>query len=144
CAFNPVFGQGMSVSAMEAILLDQQLRAQNDSQGFALRFQQQVASHIAGPWQLATSEDARNLKQGEKLGFATQMFKVYMDHLFVLLGSDPQVGKAFFAVFHLLKPPTSLFAPAIAVKVLRHLLTTRLPAKSQTTQSETVAEKQSV
>ena len=27
CAFNPVFGQGMSVSAMEALLLDQELRA---------------------------------------------------------------------------------------------------------------------
>ena len=142
CAFNPVFGQGMSVSAMEAMLLDQQLRAQSDTAGFALRFQQQVGKLIAGPWQLATSEDARNLKEGEKIGLGTQLFKTYMDHLFTLLATDPQVGKAFFDVFHLLKPPTSLFAPAVAVKVLGHMIMKRKSAPSAAPQP--VAEKQSI
>ena len=144
CAFNPVFGQGMSVSAMEAIMLDKELRTQSDVAGFSLRFQKEAAKLIAGPWQLATSEDARNLKEGEKVSLATQMFKVYMDHLFTLLATDPKVGKAFFDVFHLLKPPTSLFAPAVAVKVLRHMLTTRPPAKSPAPQPESVAEKHPV
>ena len=68
-----------------------------------------------------------------------------MDHLFVLLATDPQVGRAFFDVFHLLKPPTSLFAPPVAVKVLWNMLTKRTPAKSpaqqpaQETKSESIA-----
>jgi 2-polyprenyl-6-methoxyphenol hydroxylase-like FAD-dependent oxidoreductase len=147
CAFNPVFGQGMTVSAMEALLLDKQLRAKSDTPGFALRFQKQVGKLIAGPWQLATSEDARNRKKGEKISVITRLFKVYMDHLLVLQSTDLMIGKAFLDVFHLIKTPSSLFAPAVALKVVRHMLTTPLPPKTPTPQAplpEPVEEKESV
>jgi 2-polyprenyl-6-methoxyphenol hydroxylase-like FAD-dependent oxidoreductase len=128
CAFNPVFGQGMSVSAMEALLLDQELRRGQDT-GFALRFQKKVARLIAAPWQLATSEDARNLKAGETVGLGTRLLSLYMGHLLAMVGTDEQVGRAFFDVMHLLRHPATLFAPRVAVKILRSMLTTREPLK---------------
>ncbi|HVU13923.1 MAG TPA: FAD-dependent monooxygenase [Phototrophicaceae bacterium] len=130
CAFNPVFGQGMTVGAMEALLLDAELR-KGYADGFAMRFQKQVSKLIAAPWQLATSEDARNLKEGETVDLPTRMLKFYMDHLLSMVGTDPQVGRAFFDVMHLLKPPTTLFAPAVAIKVARSMLTVREPLKPQ-------------
>lgn len=128
CAFNPVFGQGMSVSAMEALLLDQELRRGQDA-GFALRFQKKVARLIAAPWQLATSEDARNLKTGESVSFATRLLSLYMGHLLAMVGTDEVVGRAFFDVMHLVRHPVTLFYPRIAVKILRSMLTTREPLK---------------
>ena len=135
CAFNPVFGQGMSVSAMEALLLDQELKRQQDA-GFAERFQKAVGKLIAAPWQLATSEDARNAEAGQKIGFGTQLLKTYTDHVLAMVGTDPQIGRAFFDVMHLLKPPTTLFAPAVALKVLRSMLTTREPLKPKGAQPQ--------
>lgn len=126
CAFNPVFGQGMSVSAMEALLLDKELRRGEDM-GFARRFQKKVGKLIAPPWQLATSEDARNLKPGETVSIGTRLLKFYMDHLLGLISDDPHVGKAFLDVMHLMKHPVSLFTPSVAVKVLRSMLTKRQP-----------------
>ncbi len=128
CAFNPVFGQGMTVGAMEALLLDQELQ-RGYGDGFSLHFQKLVANLIAAPWQLATSEDARNLRTGESVSFSTRALKFYMDHLLSMVGTDPEIGRAFLDVMHLLKPPTSLFAPPVMMKVFRSMLTTRQPLK---------------
>lgn len=132
CAFNPVFGQGMSVSAMEALLLDKELRRNQDA-GFAARFQKAVGKLIASPWQLATSEDARNVEAGEKVGFGTWLLKVYFDHLLSMVGTDPHMGRAFFDVMHLIKSPVTLFYPRVALKVLRSMLTTREPLSPRAT-----------
>jgi 2-polyprenyl-6-methoxyphenol hydroxylase-like FAD-dependent oxidoreductase len=140
CAFNPVFGQGMAVGAMEAILLDQELRRGADHQpGFALRFQRQVAKLISAPWQLATSEDARNRAEGESVGLGTRLLKLYMDHLLSMVGTNPEMGRAFFDVMHLLQPPTTLFAPRVAIKVLHSILTVREPLKPPQTVQDTIA-----
>ncbi len=140
CAFNPVFGQGMTVGAMEAMLLDQALRRGDDQPvGFALRFQQHIAKLISAPWLLATSEDARNREAGEKLALTTRLLKLYTDHLLSMVGSDPEMGRAFFDVMHLLKPPTTLFAPQVAIKVLRSILTVREPLKPQPTRQTPIA-----
>ena len=126
CAFNPVFGQGMSVSGMEAVMLDEELKREEDA-GFAQRFQKRVGKIIAAPWQLATSEDARNLKPGETVNLGTRLLRFYMDHLLGMVSTDPQVGRAFFDVMHLVKPPTVLFSPGVALKVFGSMLTNRHP-----------------
>lgn len=126
CAFNPVFGQGMSVSAIEALMLGDELK-RGENAGFAARFQKNVGKIVATPWQLATSEDARNLKPGETVSLGTRLLRFYMDHLLGLVSGDPQVGRAFFDVMHLIKPPTVLFAPPVALKVFRSMLTKRQP-----------------
>jgi 2-polyprenyl-6-methoxyphenol hydroxylase-like FAD-dependent oxidoreductase len=130
CAFNPVFGQGMSVSAMEAVRLGEALKHGDDARdGFSTRFQKDIENIISPAWQLATSEDARNLKAGESVGLGTRLLKLYMDHLLGMVATDHQIGRAFFDVMHLLKPPVTLFAPAVARKIFRSMLTTREPLK---------------
>ncbi|MEO8395164.1 MAG: FAD-dependent monooxygenase, partial [Chloroflexota bacterium] len=62
-AFNPVYGQGMTVAAVSALDLDQSLRIQqtlsDDLTGLAEHFQKTLAATLAMPWQLATGEDMR-------------------------------------------------------------------------------------
>lgn len=58
CGFNSVYGQGMSVAAMTAVALDEQLqRSGGDLSELAARFQAQVARVTKPVWQLATSAD---------------------------------------------------------------------------------------
>jgi 2-polyprenyl-6-methoxyphenol hydroxylase-like FAD-dependent oxidoreductase len=65
CAFNPVYGQGMTVAALGASALDaclheqRHLRPAGDLDGLAKRFQKQLSRVVATPWLLATGEDFR-------------------------------------------------------------------------------------
>lgn len=54
CSFNPIYGQGMTVAALEAQVLDACLREQcetrRDWHGFPQRYFRQVAKVIDIPW----------------------------------------------------------------------------------------------
>src|SRR5262245_471041 len=62
CAFNPVYGQGMTVAAMDAMELDRLLstwKKGNFSVEFGRKFQRRLAKIKQLPWSLATGEDCR-------------------------------------------------------------------------------------
>ena len=123
CAFNPVYGQGMTVAGMEALALDQclrQWRARGDHlNGMAHHFQQEVARILKGPWLIATSEDYRVPQTvGAKPGRMTRATHAYMDWVTLCAAHDEHVYRVYIEVLHLLKPPTALFSPASAARVL--------------------------
>ena len=58
CGFNPVYGQGMTVAALSAVALGDELtRAGGGLDGVARRTEQAVAKVTAGAWLLATGAD---------------------------------------------------------------------------------------
>ena len=59
CSFNPIYGQGMTVCALEALALDEWLRttAQQNQTPDVLGFFQLIAKVIDVPWTLATGAD---------------------------------------------------------------------------------------
>src|SRR5262249_6340950 len=63
CAFNPVYGQGMTTAALGAVALGECLKEQRrrggQPAGVARRFQQKLAEVTGVPWTLATGEDHR-------------------------------------------------------------------------------------
>ena len=60
CAFNPVYGQGMTTAALAAADLGNRLRKRRGSlDGVAREFQRRLARINSTPWMLATSEDLR-------------------------------------------------------------------------------------
>ena len=56
CSFNPVYGQGMTVAALEALDLRTELEA-GFGDGFGRRFQQRIAERIVQPWEAAIRSD---------------------------------------------------------------------------------------
>ncbi|MEP7292851.1 MAG: hypothetical protein ABI835_13795, partial [Chloroflexota bacterium] len=92
------------------------------------------------PWQLATSEDARNQAVGEKVSLRTCFLRFYLNHLLGMVSTNPTVGRAFFDVMHLLKPPTVLFQPRVALNVLRSMLTVRDPLQPSPAKKQKQAE----
>jgi 2-polyprenyl-6-methoxyphenol hydroxylase-like FAD-dependent oxidoreductase len=124
CAFNPVYGQGMSVAALEAQFLDQWLRASQSS----LAFQRQLMKVVRGPWLMATNEDLRlTHMEGTSPGRFDKTYQRYIDEFIWLCGSDPQAAEVFMGVTQLIKPPMAMFAPTLALKVMRRMLRREQP-----------------
>jgi flavin-dependent dehydrogenase len=124
CAFNPVYGQGMTVAAITAVALSQRLakyrqRHGDDLTGFAWRFQQQVARHGANAWRLSTGEDLRfETTQGPRPGRLARLTYRYADRVLETANGNAKVQAAFLRVLHLLDPPAALFHPRVLVPVL--------------------------
>ena len=127
CSFNPVYGQGMAVAAVEAQMLDRCLRDEkfagnNGAAGFTRRFQQAIARDIKTPWLLATGEDLRYPGTEGKRSLYTRLFNRYMRRVIELTASDPDMAAILMRVRYLLKPLSTLLQPRIILAVLRQEL----------------------
>ena len=117
CAFNPVYAQGMTVSALSAEVLDGALRS-SGSAGLGLAFQKKLAKMLQTPWQLATSDDFR--WAGRTAGDATffdRLMHRYIEHVLNRI-QRKEVCLTFFNVAHLVSPPVALFRPSLAIPIL--------------------------
>jgi len=125
CAFNPVYGQGMTVAAQSALLLGEVLEENGlvegrSRAGVAQRFHRRLAKLTATPWMMAIGEDRRNLGEAAATTRqASRPIQRYLEQVRHLAVEDAAVNKAFLQVMHLLEPPTTLFRPWIVKAVLR-------------------------
>jgi 2-polyprenyl-6-methoxyphenol hydroxylase-like FAD-dependent oxidoreductase len=129
CAFNPVYGQGMTVAALGASALDaclgeqRRMRPAGDLDGLAKRFQKQLSRVVATPWLLATGEDFRYpTTEGAQPPLATRLLRPYVDRLLVTAAENPTAQEMFLQVLHLVKPPTALFHRRVLAPVLVQVL----------------------
>ena len=130
CAFNPIFGQGMTVAAQSASVLDSMLKKQpgGDLAGLAQRVQKALAKVSATPWTMASGEDLRLPEaEGDRPGRLNRLLYGYSDAFRQLLPHDQRAMRTFVEVTHLLKPPTALFHPGIVLGVLGQTISRRKP-----------------
>ena len=116
CSFNPVYGQGMSVAAMQAEALREQLA--NGGEDLAKRFYHAAGKVIDIPWSLAVGSD---LKLPETVGrrtFGSKFMGWYIARLHKLGHRDAAAAQAFLRVTQLLDEPSSLMKPKLALRVL--------------------------
>jgi 2-polyprenyl-6-methoxyphenol hydroxylase-like FAD-dependent oxidoreductase len=123
CAFNPVYGQGMTAAAMQAEALDDALRQAHlrwqGVDGLAWQVQRSVGKLLHAPWLMATSEDFRGAAtEGPRPSRAIKAVHAYLDKVAVCAASHPVVYRTYLEVTQLTKPPTALFHPSIAMRVL--------------------------
>ena len=122
CAFNPVYGQGITTAALGAVTLQRCLNAVPCGR-VAGWFQQELAGNIHGPWTFAAGEDVRYRgMEGASLSLPVRLMHWYVDRVLELSTRDQAIRRSVLEVFHLLKQPDSLFQPQIAGSVLRGLL----------------------
>ena len=117
CSFNPIFGQGMSVAALEAVALQRCLR--DGDRRLARRYFAAASAPVDHAWMLATRADlARPYVEG-RASLRGRLFARYIERLLTVAEHDVAVARAFGGVMSMLAPPTTLMAPAIARRVLR-------------------------
>ena len=126
-AFNPIYGQGMTVAALGGMALDACLHEQrklysaDDLNGLAMRFQKDLGKVIAFPWQMATHEDMRwpTTEGVQQLDAATRMIQRYMNQVMQAVTRNADVTKAFHHVMHMVEPPTKLMSPRVMFRVFK-------------------------
>jgi 2-polyprenyl-6-methoxyphenol hydroxylase-like FAD-dependent oxidoreductase len=117
CSFNPIYGQGMSVAALEAIALGETVAAGRTAIG--RRFFKTAARIVDTPWMTAVGND---LRMPEAVGPRSPIVNAvngYMARLHRAAHTDQALAGSFLRVANLLAPPTTLFAPSAAWRVLR-------------------------
>jgi 2-polyprenyl-6-methoxyphenol hydroxylase-like FAD-dependent oxidoreductase len=112
CAFNPVYGQGITVAAQQAVKL-RDAWGRPDLQ----RRLDRVADFC---WAVATSEDLRQPTSGGSQNLAQQALGAWSAQLARLAaGGDEQAFWTFARVYHLMIEPRALFSPALTLGVAR-------------------------
>lgn len=116
CSFTPIYGQGMTVAAMEAIVLRNCLRAGREA--LASRYFRQVSRVVDIPWSITVGNDLR-LSKKASLPLPARLIGWYMSKLLVAARHDPEVTLAFMQVARLNNAPSGLLHPRLALRVLR-------------------------
>ncbi|OAJ64757.1 FAD-dependent oxidoreductase [Paraburkholderia ginsengiterrae] len=125
CSFNPIYGQGMTVAALEALTLQECLRA--GSRELARRFFGAVAKIADIPWDIAVGNDLRHPQIEGARPPMLRFINWYIGQFHLAAAHDGALATAFLKVVNLTNPPLSLLSPAIAWRVWR---TNRRPARS--------------
>jgi 2-polyprenyl-6-methoxyphenol hydroxylase-like FAD-dependent oxidoreductase len=117
CSFNPVYGQGMTVAALEALALRRHLR--RGGQPSPHRFFADLAGVVDVPWDLAVGGDLRFPGVPGRRPLKNRLINGYLARLHAAAAADADLAAAFLRVAGLVAPPESLLRPAVAARVLR-------------------------
>ena len=121
CALCPVYGQGMTVSALGAKTLQAWLNKSNPDKLDNNRFQKQLAKSNAFHWMLATSQDSRFPttvgSQPKKAGVVDKLMTGYMNRLIGKSAHKPNLRITLIEISHLLRSPLYLYHPAVMWQV---------------------------
>ena len=141
CAFNPVYGQGMTIAALGVLTLQQCLEEQDRLHGarsvcgLSRRFQKRLAQVNKAPWLMATGEDYRYREAvGGSPGVMTRFMHWYMDRVLRLATREVEVRNVLLHVFSMLLPVSALFSRAVLWRVIREGIF-GVPAHGETSQS---------
>lgn len=123
CALNPIYGQGMTVAAIQALRLRDMLSRAEDLTGLARRYQLRAAAALSQPWLIATSADL-GWTPGP-IPLHPRVVKWYLDKVVEAIPRDIHVLSRFYRAAQLLDGPTVLTHPRVLARVLQQCLPTR-------------------
>ncbi len=115
CSFNPLYGQGMTVAALQAVALRRCLSG--DADGLAVRYLRAAAKPIGVAWQLAVGGDLNIPEVEGPRSLSLRLTNKYVDRVQAAAEIDSVVATNFIRVAGFSKPPASLMYPSTIVRV---------------------------
>jgi hypothetical protein len=115
CSFNPVYGQGMTVAALEASLLRDMLARQRFPD--PRRWYRAVARVVDAPWQVAVGADLAYPDVPGRRTLQVRLANAYLPRLHAAAADDPVLAAAFARVVGLVDRPERLLRPDHVVRV---------------------------
>jgi 2-polyprenyl-6-methoxyphenol hydroxylase-like FAD-dependent oxidoreductase len=117
CSFNPTYGQGMTVAALQAQALRQCL-AEGTSH-LARRFFRAAAGPIGVAWQFSVGGDLALPEVEGPRSLSTRLTNKYVERLQTAAESDLDIAEQFTRVIGLIDPPSRLMRPKMLMGAAR-------------------------
>ena len=136
CSVNPIYGQGMSVAALEALALQaaalQEALAEGD-RDLARRFFKAAAKPVDAAWQLTVGADLSLPQVQGPRPLPVRVVNASGTWVQRAAERDPMIAELFLRIASLQDPPTRLFRPSMVRRVLLcNLRRRRSPATDAT------------
>ena len=116
-SFNPIYGQGMSVAALEALALRRHL--EHGTAPRPRRWFRELARVVDVPWDIAAGGDLVFPGVQGRRTAKVRLVSAYLARLHAAAAHDADLAGAFLRVAGLVAPPGSLLRPGVAARVLR-------------------------
>ncbi|MDT5133784.1 MAG: hypothetical protein QOE41_3095 [Mycobacterium sp.] len=133
CSFNPIYGQGMTVAALDAVALRDCLGCGGTD--LPRRYFRASAKPIGVAWQMAAGSDLAFPEVAGRRSRSMRVTTRLVDWALTACESDPVVAVRFFKVNGLVDPPIRLLHPAfvyrVAVENLRRRRGDRQPRQAE-------------
>jgi 2-polyprenyl-6-methoxyphenol hydroxylase-like FAD-dependent oxidoreductase len=115
CIFNPVYGQGMTVAAMQTLVLARHLTG---GPPHPARYFRDLARVIDAPWDMSAGADLGFKGTKGRRTLKVRMGNAYIPRLQAVAVTDGSLSAAFLRAAGLVDPPQALLRPGVVARVL--------------------------
>src|SRR4029453_9943393 len=113
CSFNPIYGQGMSVAALEALVMRRLLEQGVEPQ--PSRWFRDLARVVDVAWNMSAGGDLIFPGVEGRRTFKSRLLAAYLTKLHAAAATDAPLTTAFVRVSGLVAPPQSLLHPSVVL-----------------------------
>ena len=117
CSFNPVYGQGMTSAALQAITLRDALRVGTDD--LARRYFCATTKKLRPIWRGNRFNDFAAIPADDWRSVPKRFLNWYMDKFMAAAATDIVLTETFVRILHLVEPASRLAHPALLMRVIR-------------------------
>jgi 2-polyprenyl-6-methoxyphenol hydroxylase-like FAD-dependent oxidoreductase len=118
-SFNPVYGQGMTIAALEALALRGLLSRPATAAALERRYFRAVGRLVAEAWQTSASSDLRFPEVAGNRRPGTALINAYAGKYRAAASVDPVLGETFLRVANMIDKPAKLLSPGHVLRVFR-------------------------
>ena len=117
-SFNPIYGQGMTIAALEALALRALLNSHRAAD-LERRYFRTAGKLVAGAWETSASSDLRFPEAEGKRRPGATLINAYGEKYRAAASVDPLLGETFLRVANMIDRPAKLLSPGHVLRVVR-------------------------
>jgi 2-polyprenyl-6-methoxyphenol hydroxylase-like FAD-dependent oxidoreductase len=120
CGFNPIYGQGITVAALEALILRRLLSTtEGSAAGLARDYFRAAGKLVDEAWETSAASDLRFPEVEGDRRRGAGLINAYGEKFRAAASVDPALGETFLRVANMADKPAKLLSPRTVLRVFR-------------------------